>query len=137
MIFVNNKVREERMAICRACKHYKSVTNSCGTLLLGEEVPYKRGKAKLCGCVMPLKTQFKTSSCPIKKWTSTVDTKALESIREIVENIEKRGKVSAEEGKLLIDVYNKTFETNKDVDKAMGCGGCMREIIKEFREVLK
>jgi hypothetical protein len=137
MIFTTQKQREERMAICKSCKHYRTSTNSCGTLLLGEEVTYRKKKVKLCGCVMPLKTQFKTSSCPIEKWHSTVDASALESIREIVEQVNKTRKVNIDEATQLIEVYNKVFGANRDVKKAIGCGGCMKEIIKEFNEVLK
>lgn len=46
------KSNNERYEICKQCDLFRETSKTC----------------KLCGCFMKLKTQFKGSSCPIKKW---------------------------------------------------------------------
>lgn len=46
----SDKVKEERLAICKACQHNKM------------------GVCSKCGCVLRLKTQWKTTKCPVGKW---------------------------------------------------------------------
>jgi hypothetical protein len=86
---------------------------------------------------MPIKTQFKTSSCPIGSWQSTVDTQSLEEIKEILEKADREKRITGQDGVALVKTYNKIFGTKKDVNNAMSCGNCMREIIKEFKEIIK
>ena len=43
---------EYRMSICNSCEFLIELTKQC----------------KKCGCIMPLKTKLKNSSCPIGKW---------------------------------------------------------------------
>lgn len=43
---------EERYAICKECKWFRSSTKQC----------------KKCYCIMPLKVLLKNAHCPIKKW---------------------------------------------------------------------
>lgn len=137
MIFTTQREREQRMAICKACKHFQSTTNSCGTLIVGNTITKGKKKVHLCGCVMPIKTQFKTSSCPIGSWQSTVDTQSLEEIKEILEKADREKRITGQDGVALVKTYNKIFGTKKDVNNAMSCGNCMREIIKEFKEIIK
>jgi len=54
-----NKIVEERRAICKSCKYYKSMFSICGK----------------CGCYMPLKTKYDNSFCPIGKWIEYVEEK--------------------------------------------------------------
>lgn len=48
----NEELAESRMAICRACPFYLSLTHQC----------------KKCGCIMNLKTKLKEAKCPVGKW---------------------------------------------------------------------
>jgi len=41
-----------RIKICRQCEHYTAFI------------------CTQCGCLMPVKTKFKNSACPLNKWTS-------------------------------------------------------------------
>lgn len=43
---------EERMEICKQCVWFREVLKTC----------------KKCGCFMPIKTKFKSSKCPIRRW---------------------------------------------------------------------
>jgi hypothetical protein len=48
---VDNKMQEERMAICEACDKFM-VTKQCSK----------------CGCFMPTKTALAYAACPLEKW---------------------------------------------------------------------
>tara|TARA_B100000902_G_C27190581_1_gene853705 strand:+ start:803 stop:1012 length:210 start_codon:yes stop_codon:yes gene_type:complete len=50
--FSNEKLKQERMAICASCPSYIAFTKQC----------------KKCGCFMELKTRMKDAKCPIDKW---------------------------------------------------------------------
>ena len=48
---VEDSIKEQRMKICKSCENLTKV-QTCTK----------------CGCFMPLKTWFKTFSCPNGKW---------------------------------------------------------------------
>jgi hypothetical protein len=49
---VEQSISEERMAICRECPRYVSVTHQCLE----------------CGCIMNMKTKLPNATCPLGKW---------------------------------------------------------------------
>ena len=55
-MIVTDEQKEARLAICKSCEHYTKV------YICSE-----------CGCVMPLKTTFKASFCPLDKWGAITD----------------------------------------------------------------
>jgi hypothetical protein len=59
---------EDRLNICRSCDHFVKSTQSCGTLILGATIIHKGKKVRLCGCVMPIKTEFAFAACAVGKW---------------------------------------------------------------------
>ena len=140
MIFIDRKTREERMSICKGCDHYNETTRSCGTLVLGDDlgelvsVKGKKRKVRLCGCVMPMKTKFKTASCPIGKWKSAVDNKAIADLQKLVEIADKYQRFSNEELKLFYQSYNQTFGASKQLSS---CSSCVRQMVQEAREAIK
>lgn len=140
MIFIDRKTREERMSICKGCEHYNEITRSCGTLVLGDDlgelvsVKGKKRKVRLCGCVMPMKTKFKTASCPLKKWVSKVDADAIKDLQKLVEIADKYQRFSHEELKQFYKAYNQTFEAGKQLSS---CTSCVKQMVQEAREALK
>jgi hypothetical protein len=46
----SEETKKERLAICQKCEHNKI------------------GMCSKCGCVLKLKTQWKTTKCPVDKW---------------------------------------------------------------------
>jgi hypothetical protein len=140
MIFIDRKTREERMSICKGCEHYNETTRSCGTLVLGDDlgelvsVKGKKRKVRLCGCVMPMKTKFKTASCPLKKWVSKVDADAIKDLQKLVEIADKYQRFSNEELKQFYKAYNQTFEAGKQLSS---CSSCVKQMVQEAREALK
>ena len=140
MIFIDRKSREQRMSICKGCEHYNETTRSCGTLVLGDDigelisVKGKKRKVRLCGCVMPMKTKFKTASCPLKKWVSKVDADAIKDLQKLVEIADKYQRFSNEELKQFYKAYNQTFEAGKQLSS---CTSCVKQMVQEAREALK
>ena len=61
----DKSLRDRRLKICRGCEHYKKVTRSCGTLILGAITAKKN---EPCGCYLPIKASFKIFNCPLSKW---------------------------------------------------------------------
>lgn len=51
-MFVEEKEKERRLAICNNCPNLYKLTGNC----------------KLCGCFVKLKTKLKNQNCPISKW---------------------------------------------------------------------
>ena len=49
-VFIDKEKYEERIEICKSCPHRKKWVCS------------------KCGCVIPAKAKFGSSSCPIGKW---------------------------------------------------------------------
>ena len=138
MIFSPRKEREERLSICRSCEYYKEETRSCGTLIMGDELPElvdvgKKRKVRLCGCIMPLKTKLKTASCPLKKWESNLSREDLKSLKEAYSKIEG-DVIKAKDAEELVKVYNKAFGANKQITS---CGKCLRDLVKEVKEAIK
>ena len=61
----DKSLRDRRLKICRGCEHYKKITRSCGTLILGAITAKKN---EPCGCYLPIKASFKIFNCPLNKW---------------------------------------------------------------------
>lgn len=49
---VKDDIKQKRMAICRDCEFFVSLTQICTK----------------CGCIMPAKTSLPNAWCPIHKW---------------------------------------------------------------------
>lgn len=57
---VQLEIRDRRMAICRDCKFFVSLTQQCTK----------------CGCIMPAKTVLPNAECPIHKWSAELPASA-------------------------------------------------------------
>lgn len=51
-IYATEKVKQERLDICKKCPYYHEQQNRC----------------RHCGCWLEHKVKFNVSSCPIDKW---------------------------------------------------------------------
>ena len=51
-ILSEKELSDLRMSICEGCPSYSSDSKKCNE----------------CGCFMPMKTKFETSTCPKNKW---------------------------------------------------------------------
>ena len=123
MLFVTHQQRTERLAICKACNHYKEKTRSCGDLLKPRTY---RGGVKTCGCFLPAKVKFKLSSCPNDYWEAQVTDEDKNAIREV---IGYSGNLEPEQVQKLVANYNKAIGANA---KPTGCSSCLQRMKKEL-----
>jgi hypothetical protein len=133
MLLVTSEIRNQRLEICRKCKHFVKATQSCGTLGLGERVKYKNTTKKLCGCIMPVKTHLKIASCPIHKWRSTIKPSDLKELRALLKEINDN-RITGEQNKRLTTLYNAITRKNT---KVSGCAPCVKKMIQEMNELLE
>lgn len=143
MIFTDNKTKNERLAICQGCEFFKSEAFSCGTFLptkilkgelKGDEVEYKGKKYTLCGCNMRQKAKFKTAKCPVGKWKAVVNQRDLNRLKKLIEEVDGKRSIKVEQGKEILQQYNKTFDAGRIFKK---CGSCLNDLIKESKEAIK
>lgn len=61
-----------RRAICHTCPAYHPSTDSCGRLILDAISPMLVNvdgqQVEPCGCIITLKTMFRSEQCPASKW---------------------------------------------------------------------
>ena len=138
---VPRHIQTDRLNICKSCKFYKPLTQSCGTLIVGQEVEleennvtYYKEKIKLCGCIMPIKTKLRFASCPARKWYA-LDWKEEEirALDEFIKRVHKANKIESDDLRLLYYWYSKVTGRNEQVS---GCASCIRDLITEFRRQL-
>jgi hypothetical protein len=134
-------IQRERLAICKKCKFFKPLTQSCGTLIVGNtvdpeenSVTYYKEKIKLCGCIMPIKTMFRFASCPAHKWFA-LDWKQEEiaELNEFIHRIHKANKIEAHD---LQQLYKWATKMTGVHQQPSGCASCIRDLINEFRRQL-
>ena len=135
MLLTSSKIRNERLEICRSCKHFVKLTQSCGTLGVGETVKYKNTTKKLCGCIMPIKTHLKIGSCPLNKWRSEVSKDDIKAIKKLLGSLDaKTNRITKEQNIKLTELYNRI--TSKK-NKVSSCAPCVKKMVNEMREMLE
>ncbi len=135
MFLISAQKRANRMEICKSCDHYLTLTKSCGTLGIGTEVELKNGEnVKLCGCIMPIKTGLRISSCPINKWSKYISDEDIENIKLLLNDLEGKNVIQGNQNHLLTDLWNKASGGNK---KVSSCNSCVRQTIEELKEFIK
>lgn len=138
MLFVKSSEYNRRLAICRNCKFFEQSTQSCGSLIVGEEqeieVQYKKKSIHLCGCVMPIKAKLSLASCPANKWKGMLTDAERNDLLLLLEEIETTGKID--------DTQRNQFYAYKDqitraYNERSTCSACIKREIKLMRETLK
>jgi len=115
----SNRTYNERMSICKACKHFRKSVSQC----------------KKCGCFMKIKGAIAFTRCPIDKWGRERDLTSDQL--SILERLLKQiggDKVKHEQNVGLTNLYNEIFGMNK---KVSSCGTCVKQLINDLKEVLK
>lgn len=126
MPFVTAKIQEERMSICRSCRHFKSTTASCGPLGIGKKVKHQKKDVKLCGCIMPIKTRLRIADCPLNLWSPQYSLEDIERYRELKARSAITNKLEVEDQLLLKRMYESAFDT---VWTPTNCSACYRNMI--------
>jgi hypothetical protein len=116
MFTVPPAIRAQRLATCKACKHFIESTESCGTLIVGRKltpeelaeaeennkITHYRRKTRLCGCYMPAKTKFALYRCPLNKWGRyRLTEEETELLRTFVSGLPVNGKIDVQTVKEL------------------------------------
>ena len=128
--FVPNEIYEDRIAICRGCKHYLSLLGNCG----------------ICKCFMKVKARIAPMECPKKYWQKTTEIETPDDLpQEIINEILdlwkdlKTGRAKDHEAKTkMITLYNAIHDTNYST--GTNCGSCIStcfDAIKKLYEKYK
>lgn len=137
MLLVSGNEKSRRLSICQKCEFFKPSTQSCGTLVVGERIVYKGLKAKLCGCVMPIKASLKTASCPVGKWDALISPDDVEHLRKVLEDvgeIRPNSILSESQQHTILVMYNRLTNQNQGFTR---CAACWRNWIEDLRRILK
>jgi len=60
---LNTKLYNERIEICKSCKHFNSKNYQCGTFS-----DVGNAETEPCGCFLKVKGRMANMHCPIQKW---------------------------------------------------------------------
>ena len=134
-------IQRERLNTCKKCKFFKPLTQSCGTLIVGNtvdpeenSVTHYKEKIKLCGCIMPIKTKFVFSSCPAHKWFALDwNQEEIAALDEFIHRIHKANKIEPQD---LQQLYTWATKITGKHQQVSGCASCIRDLINEFRRQL-
>jgi hypothetical protein len=136
-------IKVQRYSSCMNCKYFVKSTRSCGTLILGGSVDeedqedqiitHRKKKIKLCGCVMPLKTKFAFSSCPIGKWdTYGLKKEEIVELRSFVESLPTKGRITNDQIDMMYAWMNKMIGV-----KQKRCSSCIKQMIIDLKTEIK
>ena len=122
-----NEIYEERIAICRGCKHYLSLLGNCG----------------ICKCFMKVKARIAPMECPKKYWEKTTETETPNDLpKEIIKEILdlwpdlKTGRAKDHEAKAkMITLYNAIHGT--DYSTGTNCGSCISTCFDAIKKLYK
>ena len=132
-ILVSGEEYRKRMDACTGCKHLTKV-GSCGPLIVGATIKYKKGTKHLCGCMMAAKNRFKYSSCPIHKFETTPltpkDKALMKNTKKFLKDIEGKNSLSSTEVHELYSYHNITHGSK---EKSSGCAPCVKSTLKDLQ----
>lgn len=135
MLFVKHNEYKRRLDICRACKFFEATTQSCGTLIVGDEVEtevlFRRKSIKLCGCVMPVKAKLAFASCPASKWEGVLTLEEQIEFKRFLLDAQKKGRIDAID---LSKFYQFKDKATGAYNERSTCGACVKKDIKTFLE---
>ena len=138
MLFVKHNEYKRRLDICRACKFFEASTQSCGTLIVGDEVEtevlFRRKTIKLCGCVMPVKAKLAFASCPASKWEGVLSMDEQIEFKRFLLDAQKKGRIDAID---LSKFYQFKDKATGAYNERSTCGACVKKDIKTFLESMQ
>ena len=125
--FVPNEIYEDRIAICRSCKHYLSLLGNC----------------RICKCFMKVKARIAPMECPKKYWQKTTEIETPKDLpQEIIDEILdmwkdlKTGRAKDQNAKArMIETYNTIFMT--DYNTHTNCGSCISACFDGIKKLYK
>ena len=139
MLFAKHNEYKRRLDICRACKFFEPSTQSCGTLILGDEVEttevlFRRKSIKLCGCVMPVKAKLAFASCPASKWDGVLSIEEQIEFKRFLLDMKAQGRL---EQKDMLKFYSFKDKATGAFNERSTCPPCVKKDINSFLESMK
>jgi len=138
MLFAKHNEYKRRLDICRACKFFEPLTQSCGTLIVGDEIEtevlFRRKSIKLCGCVMPVKAKLAFASCPASKWDGVLSVQEQIEFKRFLLDMKAQGRL---EQKDMLKFYSFKDKATGAFNERSTCPPCVKKDINTFLESMK
>ena len=139
MLFAKHHEYKRRLDICRACKFFEPSTQSCGSLIVGDEVEttevlFRRKSIKLCGCVMPIKAKLAFASCPASKWDGVLSVEEQIEFKRFLLDMKAQGRL---EQKDMLRFYSFKDKATGAFNERSTCPPCVKKDINSFLESMK
>jgi len=138
MLFAKSNEYKRRLEICRTCKFFESSTQSCGQLIVGDEVEtevlFRRKSIKLCGCVMPIKAKLAFASCPASKWDGVLSLQEQIEFKRFLLEMKAQGRL---EQKDMLKFYSFKDKATGAFNERSTCPPCVKKDINTFLESMK
>ena len=138
MLFAKHNEYKRRLDICRACKFFEPSTQSCGSLIVGDEVEtevlFRRKSIKLCGCVMPVKAKLAFASCPASKWDGVLSLEEQIEFKRFLLDMKAQGRL---EQKDMLRFYSFKDKATGAFNERSTCPPCVKKDINNFLESMK
>jgi len=138
MLFAKSNEYKRRLEICRTCKFFEPSTQSCGTLIVGDEVEtevlFRKKSIKLCGCVMPIKAKLAFASCPASKWNGVLSLEEQIEFKRFLLDMKAQGRL---EQKDMLRFYSFKDKATGAFNERSTCPPCVKKDINTFLESMK
>jgi hypothetical protein len=138
MLFAKSNEYKRRLEICRTCKFFETSTQSCGTLIVGDEVEtevlFRRKSIKLCGCVMPIKAKLAFASCPASKWNGVLSLEEQIEFKRFLLDMKAQGRL---EQKDMLKFYSFKDKATGAFNERSTCPPCVKKDINTFLDSMK
>ncbi len=138
MLFAKSNEYKRRLEICRSCKFFEPSTQSCGTLIVGDEVEtevlFRKKSIKLCGCVMPIKAKLAFASCPASKWNGVLSIEEQIDFKRFLLDMKAQGRL---EQKDMLKFYSFKDKATGAFNERSTCPPCVKKDINTFLESMK
>jgi hypothetical protein len=138
MLFAKSNEYKRRLEICRTCKFFEPSTQSCGTLIVGEEVEtevlFRKKSIKLCGCVMPIKAKLAFASCPASKWNGVLSMDEQIEFKRFLLDMKAQGRLEQND---MLRFYSFKDKATGAFNERSTCPPCVKKDINTFLESMK
>jgi hypothetical protein len=138
MLFAKSNEYKRRLEICRTCKFFEPSTQSCGTLILGDEVEtevlFRKKSIKLCGCVMPIKAKLAFASCPASKWNGVLSMDEQIEFKRFLLDMKAQGRLEQND---MLRFYSFKDKATGAFNERSTCPPCVKKDINTFLESMK